>query len=105
MEKRERRHQPLLAVLQRAEPTFVDVALADVQEIEIAEQAAFRLAGRARRIEQRALRRIAGRRRSGRVEPAERSDVHDQGYLAMRQHVVELGPVVIRIHRNHRGTE
>src|SRR5438552_8603460 len=68
MEEGQRRDQPFLAEAQRAQPALVDIALADVQEVKVAEQAALRLTGGARGIEQVALARIPRSRRYRRVE-------------------------------------
>jgi hypothetical protein len=45
VEERQRRDEPLLAVAYRAQATLVEIALANVEKVEVAEQAALGLAG------------------------------------------------------------
>ena len=105
VKQRQRRDEPLFAMLQRAKAAFVDVALAHVQEIEVAEQAAFGLPRGARGIEQRAFGGGAGLRRLRQVHAFCHGQIDDQRRFAMRQHVLELAPLVIRIHRHHGDAE
>src|SRR5437588_13007023 len=57
VKQRQRRDEPLLALAQRAQSALGDIAPAEVQKVEVAQQAALRLAGGARGIEQGALAR------------------------------------------------
>src|SRR4051812_43415087 len=105
MEERQRRDEPLFTVPQGAKAAFVDVALADIQEIEVAEQAAFRLAGGTGCVEKRALGRLtrAGRRR--RMEALEHGGVDAQARFAGLRDVVQLGRGVLRVPGADRRTE
>ena len=87
----------------RAQPAFVQVALPDVQEVEVAEQAALGLAGGARGVEQGAFggaAALAGRRAGPRAFARD-----DRGCLAVREHVVELGGAVVRVERHDARAE
>src|SRR3954464_15784368 len=105
MEERQRRDEPLFTVPQGAKAAFVHVALAYIQEIEVAEQAAFRLAGGTGCVEKRALGRLARAGRRRRIEALEHGSVDDQARFAVLQDVVQLGMVVIRVHGDDSGTE
>src|SRR5947207_15454206 len=74
----QRRDPPLFAVAQRAKAAFVDIALAAVEEIEVAEETSLRLARGAGREDERAFVGAAGRRCARRIEIGERRRIDDQ---------------------------
>src|SRR3954466_9166284 len=83
MEERQRRNEPLFTVSQGAKAAFVDVAVAYIQEIEVAEQASIRLSRRPRRVEQGTFVRIAAKGRGRRIEALEHLIVGYQASVAV----------------------
>src|SRR6266403_1552126 len=100
VKQRQRRDQPLLGLAQRAQAAFGDIALPYVEKVEVAQQAALRLAGGARGIEQGALACIA-RLGSGRKIPVEHFSGDDQACFAMAQDVFQFRCTVVGIDRHH----
>src|SRR5438045_474896 len=78
VKERQRRDQPLFAVAQRAKAAFVDIALADVEEIEVAEETSLRLAGGTGRIEERAFVAVTRWRRLRRIEMRQACRIDDK---------------------------
>jgi hypothetical protein len=103
VEERQRRDGPLLAVPDGAQAALVEIALPDVEEVEVAEQAAFRLASGAGGIEQGAFAGVAGFARLGQI--LQRLRVDQRARFAVLEHVGELRRAVIRVERHHARTE
>src|SRR5882762_8801391 len=100
VKQRQRRDQPFLALAQRAQTAFGDIAPPCVEKVEVAQQAALRLAAGARGVEQGALACIA-RLGGNRKIPVKHLPGDYQAGFAMAQDVLQLSCTVVGIDRHH----